>query len=256
MLNYQRLDYGNISKCISWFVPVLPLVIYYNLQYVIPKYYSALINHYSDLGGYNMLYCNPEKIMKIIVHHAPSPFPTSDFAYSKTIIPLIRWLVPISAHTATLKRKYAVPVIKWIIFIYICVCNIAIVIGVILYANLWRFIAMLIPMCNLNCAPTVGLFWGIQETYGGAHVAWHRLVGSFTSVIGQVGLTWVNRLTLLRKPGWGSKISNDFIGEWRWFSQIVWFFCDFFWFLFPELGEGTSHVGCGSPFRLMNPPSI
>ena len=30
---------------------------------------------------------------------------------------------------------------------------------------------------NLNCTPTVGLFWGIQETYGGAHVAWHRLVG-------------------------------------------------------------------------------
>ena len=81
-------------------------MIYYNLQYVIPKYYSALINHYSDLGGYNMLYCNPEKIMKIIVHHAPSPFPTSDFAYSKTIIPLIRWLVPISAHTLGGRASY------------------------------------------------------------------------------------------------------------------------------------------------------
>ena len=33
-------------------------------------------------------------------------------------------------------------------------------------------------------------------------------------------------------------------------------FVIFLGFLFQEVGEGTSHVGCGSPFRLMNPPSI
>ena len=76
---------------------------------------------------------------------------------TSTIIPLIRWLVPISAHTLGGRASYFEAQVCSSIYkvdnIYICVCNIAIVIGVILYANLWRFIAMLIPMLITSTAP-------------------------------------------------------------------------------------------------------